>query len=363
MSGKRAAAIVVVLVIIGAAVFYLRGGWSSPTAAPSSAAGPESAVQLELVKGTAQANNAAANTGDFYQGPPGNPVAMKWVQLSAAAAGPLNPVMVNGVGRTVYRFDKDTANPPKSNCNDACAKTWPPVLVQAGSRVFVDGVSSADVSAVTRADGTEQVTLKGWPLYLYSQDSKPGDINGQGVGGVWAAITPDGGKASVSTQGGDTLTGLEYKTGTARQNNAPPNTGDFYRGPSNNPAAMKWVQLTAGSAGGLSPIVHNGVDQTLYRFDKDTAKPSKSNCNDACAALWQPVLVVQGSRIFVDGVSTAQVGIVTRADGSRQVTLGGWPMYKYTKDLKPGDTNGENVGGVWFAISPQGKKITPSTGG
>jgi predicted lipoprotein with Yx(FWY)xxD motif len=371
VSIKRIAALVVVLVVIGAAAFFFhatRGSAAAPQAAApggSTATGTDgatSAVQLELVRGTAKANNVAAETGDLYSGPSDSPIAMKWVQLSAGAAGPLNPVVVNGAGRTVYRFDKDTANPPRSTCDGDCAKTWPPVLVQAGSRVFVDGVSSADVGTVTRSDGATQVTLKGWPVYLYSKDTKPGDVNGQGVGNVWYAITPDGQKAGQSAQGADVLTGLEYRNGTAQQNNAPPNTGDFYKGPSNNPAAMKWVQLTAGSAGGLSPIVHNGVGLTLYRFDKDTAKPPKSTCNDQCAVTWQPVLVQHGSRIFVDGVSTAQVGIVTRADGSRQVTLGGWPLYKYSKDANSGDINGESVGGVWFAASPRGEKVQQPAG-
>jgi predicted lipoprotein with Yx(FWY)xxD motif len=58
-------------------------------------------------------------------------------------------------------------------------------------------------------------------------------------------------------------------------------------------------------------------------------------------------------------VSTPQVGILTRPDGLRQVTLAGWPLYKYTKDTKPGDINGEGVDGAWFAVSPQGKKVAP----
>jgi predicted lipoprotein with Yx(FWY)xxD motif len=117
--------------------------------------------------------------------------------------------------------------------------------------------------------------------------------------------------------------------------------------------------LTAGSAGGLNPIVHNAVGRTMYRFDKDTAKPSKSNCVGACAQTWEPVLVQQGGRIFVDGVATARVGILNRGDGTRQVTLGGWPMYYYSGDQNPGDANGEGVDNTWYAISPTGGKIQP----
>ncbi|MER5530989.1 hypothetical protein ABT075_41515 [Streptomyces sp. NPDC002677] len=133
------------------------------------------------------------------------------MQLSASKAGDLNPVVVNGAGFTLYRFDKDTANPSKSNCNDACATTWPPVVVAPGGKIFIDGVDKSDVGVVKRADGNLQVTVGGWPVYRFSKDLKPGDTNGQGVGGTWFGVTPDGQKAGAQNQGGTGGTG----TGTA----------------------------------------------------------------------------------------------------------------------------------------------------
>ncbi|GAA2253629.1 hypothetical protein GCM10010430_41720 [Kitasatospora cystarginea] len=330
---------------------------SGTTARPKPAESATASSPVSYVPGTARENNAPADTGDFAAGAANTAAAMKWVQLSVGAAGPLNPVVHNAAGFTLYRFDKDTAKPSKSTCDDACATTWPPVLVQPGSRIFLDGVSRSDVGVVKRDDGTFQVTIGGWPVYRFSKDTAPAQANGQGVGGTWFAVTPEGGKASQSRQGTDADTGLDYKNGTAKENNAPPNTGDQYSGPRNSPEAMKWVQLTAGSAGGLTPIVHDGAGFTLYRFDKDTAKPSKSTCNDACATTWPPVLVQPGSRIFVDGVPTSEIGIVTRADGTRQVTIGGWPVYRFSKDTAPGQANGEGVGGTWFAVSPHGGKV------
>ncbi|MEV0185791.1 hypothetical protein AB0I54_41975 [Streptomyces sp. NPDC050625] len=279
------------------------------------------------------------------------------MQLTAGAAGKLNPVVVDGAGFTLYRFDKDTAKPSKSNCNDACATTWPPVLVRPGSKIFLSGVEKSAVGVVRRDDGSLQVTIGGWPVYRFSKDTAPGQTNGQGVGGTWFGVTPDGGKALPSR--GGTNSGLDYLDGTAQQNNAPANTGDFYKGPRNSAAAMKWVQLTAGAAGNLNPVVADGAGFTLYRFDKDTAKPSKSNCNDACATTWPPVLVRPGSKIFVDGVPASQVGVVRRDDGHLQVTIGGWPVYRFSKDTAPGQTNGEGVGGTWFAVSPTGQKVLP----
>jgi predicted lipoprotein with Yx(FWY)xxD motif len=154
------------------------------------------------------------------------------------------------------------------------------------------------------------------------------------------------------------LAALNFTNGTAKDNNAPAGTGDFFTGPRNDPAAMKWVQLTSGSANGLNPIVHDGAGFTLYRFDKDVASPSESNCDAACAT-WPPVLVRPGSRIFVNGVPASKIGVLRRTDGTRQVTIGGWPVYRFSKDTGPGQTNGEGVGGTWFAVSPQGQKVLP----
>jgi predicted lipoprotein with Yx(FWY)xxD motif len=158
---------------------------------------------LSLVSGTAKANNAAPNTGDWATGPDGTPntaakdVAQKWVALKASKAGDLNPVVVNGKGLTLYRFDNDTAKPSKSMCNDKCAETWPPLTVAKGGKVFVAGVKKSAVGVVKRDDGQLQVTIAGWPVYRFNKDKKPGDTFGQGVGGTWFGVTPDGKKAGV----------------------------------------------------------------------------------------------------------------------------------------------------------------------
>lgn len=177
-------------------------GAASASAAPSSAAPAAGAAQngtgtLSLLPGTSQQNNAPANTGDLANQPgkPTTPAGMKWVQLSDAKAGALDPVVIDGAGFTLYRFDPDSANPSKATCNDACAVTWPPVVVDPHGKIFVDGVDKSAVGAVKRDDGSLQVTVGGWPVYRFSKDLKPGDTNGQGVGGTWFGVTPDGQKA------------------------------------------------------------------------------------------------------------------------------------------------------------------------
>ncbi|MCX4669182.1 hypothetical protein OG453_21325 [Streptomyces sp. NBC_01381] len=181
---------------------------------------------------------------------------------------------------------------------------------------------------------------------------------GGGDDGSDAAKAPDA-KSSNSAPAADGSMDLALKSGTAAQNDAPKKTGDWANPPgkpATKPVQRKWVQLSAAKAGALDPVVVNGSGFTLYRFDKDTASPSKSTCNGACATTWPPVLVDPGSKIFVDGVRPSDVGVVKRDDGTRQVTVGGWPVYRFSKDLKPGDTNGQGVGGTWFGVQPGGQK-------
>lgn len=118
--------------------------------------------------------------------------------------------------------------------------------------------------------------------------------------------------------------------------------------------AAQGTKLLAATSAGLGPIVTDAAGRTLYRFDKDTAKPSASTCTDACAAKWPPVPA--GDKVEVTGVDSALVGTVTRPDGTKQLTLGGWPLYRFAGDSAPGQTNGQGVGGTWFASTPAGKK-------
>jgi predicted lipoprotein with Yx(FWY)xxD motif len=120
--------------------------------------------------------------------------------LTANSTAQLGTVVVDGQGYTLYRFDKDSAKPPTSNCAGECAQKWPPVLATPGAPLTVEGVEQEAVGTINRPDGTIQLTLGGWPVYRYSGDPQPGATSGQGVdNGVWAAVTPEGQKAADGT--------------------------------------------------------------------------------------------------------------------------------------------------------------------
>ncbi|MET8701603.1 hypothetical protein ABZW10_22445 [Kitasatospora sp. NPDC004723] len=112
----------------------------------------------------------------------------------------------------------------------------------------------------------------------------------------------------------------------------------------------------------LGTIVTDSAGFTLYRFDHDSANPPTATCNGSCAALWPPVPAT-GTTVPVSGIDAKLVGTVTRADGSKQVTLAGRPLYRYAPDQKPGDTKGQGVDGIWFAATPTGDRAGMSGSG
>ncbi|MEO6712737.1 MAG: hypothetical protein ABIM89_04820 [Mycobacteriales bacterium] len=123
------------------------------------------------------------------------PAAGGAVKLSVAKSATLGDVVVDAQGFTLYRFDKDSNDPPKSNCTGGCLGTWPRSLSK--GKPDASGIDASLLGSFTAADGGEQVTMGGWPLYRYAPDAKPGDTTGQGVGGIWWAVTPKGDKATT----------------------------------------------------------------------------------------------------------------------------------------------------------------------
>ncbi|WP_329584426.1 hypothetical protein OG500_29210 [Kitasatospora sp. NBC_01250] len=117
------------------------------------------------------------------------------------------------------------------------------------------------------------------------------------------------------------------------------------------------VKVTTVS--GLGQIVTDSNGFTLYRFDQDSAHPSRATCTGSCATLW-PGAAAPG-QLTGNGVSPSLIGTVTGADGTKQLTLNGWPLYRYAPDTKAGQVNGEGVGGTWWAVTPTGGEARPAT--
>ncbi len=115
------------------------------------------------------------------------------ISLTAGQAkvGDVEADVVRFKDRVVYRFEADEHRPSKVTCTGDCLIIWPPLLTD-GTPVQLSGVDKKLVGTVQRADGLTQVTLDGWPLYLFKQDETAADTKGEGVGGNWSVIRPDG---------------------------------------------------------------------------------------------------------------------------------------------------------------------------
>jgi len=120
--------------------------------------------------------------------------------------------------------------------------------------------------------------------------------------------------------------------------------------------SQKGARVLAANSS-LGRIVVDGRARTLYLFEKD--RRGHSACSGTCATYWPP-LITHGKPIAGPGVKSALLGTIRRANGTRQVTYAGHPLYLYVLDTKAGQTNGEgsqDFGAGWDALSPGGKKI------
>jgi len=90
----------------------------------------------------------------------------------------LGTLLVNQSGYTLYYFSDDASGNGASTCTGECAAKWPPFY--AGVITVPDSLKAVDFATITRADGLNQTTYKGWPLYLYSGDKEAGFTSGNG---------------------------------------------------------------------------------------------------------------------------------------------------------------------------------------
>lgn len=131
---------------------------------------------------------------------------------------------------------------------------------------------------------------------------------------------------------------------------------------SSSAPAAAGAKLATADVGGFGKVIVDGNGRTVYVFDKDAS--GKSNCEGDCLAKW-PVVAAGDGTPQLDGIDASLVSTVTRSDGSKQLAVAGLPIYLFASDTKAGDAKGQAVGGVWWVVGADGKKITtqPSSNG
>lgn len=117
------------------------------------------------------------------------------IEVRATTSERIGTFLTDGNGMTLYMFTNDSNKKP--TCYGACAKTWPPLLIASPGKIYPTGVDPQVIGYVERTEGTCQVTVNGQPVYYFSGDKAPGDINGQGVKGTWFAVSPSGGQTPL----------------------------------------------------------------------------------------------------------------------------------------------------------------------
>jgi predicted lipoprotein with Yx(FWY)xxD motif len=106
------------------------------------------------------------------------------------------------------------------------------------------------------------------------------------------------------------------------------------------------------------PILVDGSGRTLYLFMKDVpSSATVSTCTGQCAKLWPPFVAASSSISAETGVTSEEIGTITRPDGTKQVMYKNHPLYYFSKDSAPGQTNGQGVGGLWFVVSADGDPV------
>jgi predicted lipoprotein with Yx(FWY)xxD motif len=237
-----------------------------------------SALGLVLALGTATTVGAAENL-QVLSGPNG----VKY--------------LADAKGMTLYYYTKDATG--ESVCYGNCEKAWP--VFYAPSVSAPPGLESSDFGTFKRTDGALQTTFRGWPLYYWQKDTKPGDMTGEGVGKVWYILKVPAYTVMVSTKDA------------------------------------------------LGNYLVDGQGRTLYWYTKDAA--GVSACNGSCIQNW-PAFTTSGF-VVPSALDPADFGTITRSDGTMQVTYKEYPLYYWVKDSKRGDTTGQDVGKVWYVVNPE----------
>ena len=249
--------------------------------------------------------NQATQATQTTQAAPASPSSASTVALKTETTR-AGTVLANDQGLTLYYYSADKRGSGTSVCTAGCATAWPPLAapVKAPAGVRLPG----PLGMITRPGGVRQVTINGFPVYLYAGDKAAGQATGNGMSGTWHVI-----KIRSAAAGA---------TGRA--------------------AALKVAHTRVG------PVLASSRGLTVYYYSADKPHSGKSACTGTCATAWPPLAapVKAPAGVRLPG----KLGVITRPNGVKQVTLKGYPLYFYIGDKAPGQVTGNGIGGAWHVI-------------
>jgi predicted lipoprotein with Yx(FWY)xxD motif len=296
--------------------------------APSDLASPESLA-------------SSFPTADARSGPAG--------QLTLANDPNIGPILTDSTGFTLYRLSSEGALPAAPKCEGDCAKTWPPVPAEEAEPPA--GLNSRLLGSVRRADGSRQLTFAGLPMYRYSKDAKPGQVNGDKVDDTWFAGLPKD-RVPGLNEALNADTGADV--GDEPAIGDEPSTGNDTDESGEEAVTDDLPGLSVADDPDLGKIVVDARGRTLYRYVKDTDWPMTTACTGKCLDKWKPASVV--GKNDAKGIDPKLVIPFNRPDGIKQQTLNCWPLYWFTGET-PGEIKGQGLDGEWFAVTPDGSLV------
>ena len=128
--------------------------------------------------------------------------------------------------------------------------------------------------------------------------------------------------------------------------------------PTTTAAQQEGGTTVAVASSPLGDILADAEGRTLYAFTKD--KGDQSACSGECATNW-PALT--GTATAGTGAQASLLSTSMQPNGTSQVTYDGRPLYYFAGDAKPGDTNGQGVGDVWFVLTAHGALVQEKAAG
>lgn len=234
----------------------------------------------------------------------------------AVAKTALGDILTGADGKTLYFFTKDVAG--TSVCDGNCLAAWP--LYYKETLKLGAGLSTADFTTITRADGTKQTAYKGWPLYYYKNDAAAGKTDGDKVGGVWYVARPH-------------FT-VMLATGQLKGNDGKNYTSTYTEGT------------------GETTYLVDSLGHTLYAFAPDKKNKNTYTKSDfSNNATWP--LAEYDAKSIPSSLNSADFGTIT-VFGRKQLTYKGWPLYYFGPDGSVrGATKGVSVPtpGKWPVVN------------
>jgi predicted lipoprotein with Yx(FWY)xxD motif len=144
-------------------------------------------------------------------------------------------------------------------------------------------------------------------------------------------------------------------TSSSSGSGSTPSYGGAKPNTTSNSSAAASVVSTKNTS--LGTFLVDGTGRTLYLWDADHG--SNSTCTGACAQAWPPVTTT-GTPKASGAVKASLLGTTKRADGTREVTYAGHPLYTFAGDTQAGQTTGEGSNGFgapWWVVTPAGKAL------